>query len=165
MRIGAGMLIALALSMPAALVAPAPSLAVPSGPLPAGFHPTVGVTVETRGGTRQFQVEVARTPDEQTRGLKFRRSLPENGGMLFPIDPVTEASFWMKDTPMSLDILFIRPDGSIASVREHAPPYSTDVIDSGEPVGAVLEIPGGRAAALGIRRGDKVRWQEALGAL
>ncbi len=165
MRIHAAMLIALAVSMPAALLAPAPLLAIPSGPLPAGLHPTVRVTVETQGGARQFQVEVARTPDEQERGLKFRRSLPENGGMLFPIDPVTVASFWMKNTPVSLDILFIRPDGSIASMREKASPYSTDIVDSGEPVGAVLEIPGGRAAALGIRRGDKVRWQEALGAL
>ena len=165
MRIPIAMLIALAVSMPAALVAPAPLLAVPSGPLPLGFHPTVGITVETQGGARQFQVEVARTPDEQTLGLKFRRSLPENGGMLFPIEPVAVASFWMKNTPISLDILFIRPDGSIASMYEKASPYSTDVIESGEPVGAVPEIPGGRAAALGIRRGDKVRWQEALGAL
>lgn len=165
MRIRAAMLIALAVSMSAAFVAPAPLLAVPTGPLPVGFHPTVGVTVETQGGARQFQVEVARTPDEQERGLKFRRSLPENGGMLFPIDPVAVANFWMKNTPIALDILFIRPDGSIASVREKASPYSTDIIDSGEPVGAVLEIPGGRAAALGIHRGDKVRWQEALGAL
>src|SRR5579859_546511 len=165
MRVRVAMLIALAASLPAALFAPAPLLAVPSGPLPAGFHPTVSVTIETQGGARHFQVEVARTPDEQDKGLKFRRSLPENGGMLFPIDPVTVASFWMKNTPISLDILFIRPDGSIANMRENASPYSTEVIDSSEPVGAVLEIPGGRAAALGIRRGDKVRWQEALGAL
>jgi uncharacterized membrane protein (UPF0127 family) len=165
MRIGTAMLIALTASVPAALVAPAPLLAVPLVRLPVGFHPTIGVTVETQGGARLFQVEVARTPDEQERGLKFRRSLPENGGMIFPIDPVTIASFWMKNTPIALDILFIRPDGSIASLHERALPYSTDIIDSGEPVGAVLEIPGGSAAALGIHRGDKVRWQEALGAL
>lgn len=165
MRIRAAMLIALAASMSAALFVPAPLLAIPSVPLPQGLHPTIGVTVETKGGARHFQVEVARTPDEQERGLKFRRSLPQDGGMLFPIDPVTVANFWMKDTPVSLDILFIRADGSIISVREHAAPYSTEVIDSGEPVGAVLEIPAGRAAALGIRRGDRVRWQEALGAL
>ena len=120
MRFRAAMLIALAASVPAALLAPAPLLAVPSGPLPAGFHPTVGVTVETPGGARHFQVEVARTRDEQERGLKFRRSLPDDGGMLFPIDPIAIASFWMKDTRIPLDILFIRPDGSIASVREKA---------------------------------------------
>lgn len=165
MRIRAAMLIALAVSVPSVVVALAPSSATPAGAWPEGLHPTIGVTIETRAGVRQFQVEVARTPDEQERGLKFRRSLPRDGGMLFPIEPVATASFWMKNTRIPLDILFIQPDGRISSVRENAAPYSTEVIDSGEPVGAVLEIPGGRAAALDIRRGDKVRWQEALGAL
>ncbi len=165
MRIGATILATLAVSASVALAPPALHSAVPSGPLPAAFHPTVGVTIETGGGVRQFQVEVARTPDEQERGLMFRRSLPDDGGMLFPIRPVAVANFWMKNTRLPLDILFIRPDGTIAGVKQNASPFSLEVIDSGEPVGAVLEIAGGRAAALGIRKGDKVRWEEAVGAL
>ncbi len=165
MRIRTAFLALLAMSAGVAFAPPASLAAVPSGPLPTAFHPTVGVTIETGSGVRQFQVEVARTPDEQERGLMFRRSLPDGGGMLFPIRPAAEASFWMKNTRLPLDILFIRPNGTIAGIRENASPFSLDVIDSGEPVGAVLEIAGGRAAALGIHKGDKVRWEEAVGAL
>jgi uncharacterized protein len=123
----------------------------------------IAVTVETRGGARRFSVEVARTPAQQERGLMYRTGLPADGGMLFspyPADgsPPREASFWMKNTPSPLDILFIRPDGSIARIAANAAPFSETPLKSGEPVGAVLEINGGKAAELGIAPGDTVRW-------
>jgi uncharacterized membrane protein (UPF0127 family) len=77
---------------------------------------------------------------------------PADGG------PPREASFWMKDTPSPLDIVFIRQDGTIATIAEQTTPYSEVPVSSGEPVAAVLEIRGGRAAELGLAEGDRVRW-------
>jgi uncharacterized membrane protein (UPF0127 family) len=123
----------------------------------------VSLTVQTRAGPKEFNVEVARTAAEQERGLMFRTNIPADGGMIFTPYPADgtgprEASFWMKNTPSPLDIIFIRPDGTIARVAENVVPYSETAVKSGEPVGAVLEINGGRAAELGIAPGDKVRW-------
>ncbi len=113
-----------------------------------------------RSGTRshRFTVEVARTADEQARGLMFRESLGANQGMIFPFDPPREASFWMKDTLIPLDMIFIRIDGTIARIAANTTPHSLAPVGSGEPVAAVLEIRGGRAAELGIREGDRVEW-------
>lgn len=122
----------------------------------------LAVTVHTRAGSHRFDVEVARTAAQQERGLMFRTNLPADGGMIFtpyPAEgPPREASFWMKNTPSPLDILFIRRDGTIARVAENVAPYSEVPVKSGEPVSAVLELNGGRAAALGIVAGDKVSW-------
>ena len=121
------------------------------------------VTVQTKSGPKQFNVEVARTTAEQERGLMFRTNIPADGGMIFTPYPGAgggprEASFWMKNTPTALDILFIRPDGTIAAIAANAVPFSETPAKSGEPVSAVLEINGGKAAELGIAPGDKVRW-------
>lgn len=123
----------------------------------------VQVTIVSRNGPHRFDVEVARTDAEQERGLMFRTNIPADGGMLFtpyPAEggPPKEASFWMQNTPSALDIIFIRADGTIARIAANAEPFSEDRILSGEPVSAVLEINGGRAAALGIAAGDKVSW-------
>jgi len=111
------------------------------------------------GGTHSFKVEVARTENDQARGLMFRESLAPDAGMIFPMDPPRWASFWMKNTVIPLDMIFIRADGTIARIAAETVPYSLDPVDSGEPVAAVLEIAGGRAATLGIAEGDRVSWQ------
>ena len=113
-----------------------------------------------RSGTRshRFAVEVARTVEEQARGLMFRESLGANQGMIFPFDPPREASFWMKETLIPLDIIFIRADGTIALIAANTVPHSLAPVSSGEPVAAVLELRGGRAGELGIREGDRVEW-------
>ncbi|WP_298674651.1 DUF192 domain-containing protein [uncultured Sphingomonas sp.] len=123
----------------------------------------VTVTIEGANGSHVFHVEVARTEEEQARGLMFRKDIPKDGGMLFAPYPAAgggpkPASFWMKNTPSSLDILFIRADHSIARLTENTVPFSEAPIPSGEPVAAVLEINAGRAAELGINEGDKVTW-------
>ncbi|MCM8730727.1 DUF192 domain-containing protein [Hephaestia sp. GCM10023244] len=119
-------------------------------------------------GTHHFEVEPAKTAAEQERGLMFRTDIPKDGGMLFwpyPAGggPPREASFWMKNTPSPLDIIYIRPDHTIARIAENTTPYSTDPIGSGEPVGAVLELRGGRTAELGIGENDRVTWPGADG--
>ena len=93
----------------------------------------------------------------------FRTGIPADGGMIFTPYPASgggprEASFWMKNTPSPLDIIFIRADGTIAHIAENTVPLSETPVPSGEPVGAVLEINGGRASELGIAEGDRVRW-------
>lgn len=120
---------------------------------------TVPLTIKSAKTTHKFLVEVARTPAEQERGLMFRAHIDPNGGMIFPMDPPRFASFWMKNTVSSLDLLFIRTDGTIARIAADAVPYSLSPIESGEPVAAVLEIAGGRAAELGISEDDKVTWK------
>jgi uncharacterized protein len=118
------------------------------------------VTIVSIKGRHVFNVEVARTEDEQERGLMFRPSIPADGGMLFPFHVPRVASFWMKNTQAPLDMIFIRPDGSIARIAENTIPYSLAPVSSAEPVKAVLEIAGGRAAELGIGEGDKVDWAQ-----
>lgn len=122
------------------------------------------VTIESAAAKHVFKVDVARTSAEQQRGLMFRTDIPADGGMLFAPFPADgggpqEASFWMKDTPSPLDIIFIRSDGTIAHIAENTVPFSTDPVRSGEPVAAVLEINGGKSAELGISVGDRVRWK------
>jgi uncharacterized protein len=150
------------------LVAAVLLLAVPgcsgsTGAAAAETAKTVPVTITSAGGTHQFRVEVAKTPAEQQRGLMYRTDIGKSGGMIFapyPPEggPPREASFWMKNTPTPLDIIFIRPDGTIATIAENTVPFSEAPVPSGEPVAAVLEILGGRAAELGIAEGDKVSW-------
>ena len=119
---------------------------------------TLPVVVRTAQGAHRFDVEVARTPQEQEKGLMFRKELAADGGMLFPMDPPRTASFWMKDTLIPLDMLFIHTDGTIAFLKENAQPYSRIPVSAGIPVAAVLELRGGRAAELGIAEGDRLAW-------
>ena len=119
---------------------------------------SVPLTIRTAGGSHRFTVEVALTEKQQEQGLMFRRSLAPDTGMLFPMDPPRTASFWMKNTLIPLDMLFIHTDGSIAFLKANAAPYSREPVSVGIPVAAVLELRGGRAAELGIREGDHVQW-------
>ncbi|MFO1238868.1 MAG: DUF192 domain-containing protein [Sphingomonadaceae bacterium] len=120
----------------------------------------IPLTIKTSTAVRKFRVEVARTEDEQARGLMFRQSLAEDGGMIFPMSPPRFASFWMKNTVIPLDMIFIRGDGTIARIASDTIPYSLEPVDSGEPVAAVLELAGGKAAALGIAEDDVVTWED-----
>ena len=88
----------------------------------------------------------------------FRQAIDPDMGMLFPQPQPRLASFWMKGVLVPLDMIFIRPDGTIARIEANRAPLSPDPISSGEPIGAVLEIAGGRAAELGIAAGDIVGW-------
>jgi uncharacterized membrane protein (UPF0127 family) len=122
----------------------------------------VPLTIRTAAGAEhRFTVEVARTPEEQAQGLMNRASLAPDRGMIFPQVPPRQASFWMKNTLIPLDIIFVRGDGTIANIAENTIPLSLDPVVSIEPVALVLELAGGRTAELGIRAGDRVTWQDA----
>lgn len=117
----------------------------------------VPLTIRSANGDHKFIVDVARTPEQQERGLMFVRSLGGNRGMIFPYDPPQQVAFWMRNTLIPLDILYIRADGRIARIA-NAKPLDETPLPSGEPAIAVLEIRGGRAAELGIKAGDRVDW-------
>jgi uncharacterized membrane protein (UPF0127 family) len=117
----------------------------------------VPLTIQSATGVHNFTVQIAATPEQQEHGLMFVRSLAPDQGMIFPYDPPQDASFWMKNTLIPLDMLFIRADGTIARIAT-AKPLDLSPVPAGEPIAAVLEIAGGRAAELRIREGDKVEW-------
>ena len=111
----------------------------------------------TAGGKRlHYTVEVAATPLEQNRGLMFRTHMARNHGMIFPFVPPRTASFWMENTVLPLDLIFIAPDQRVLTIAANATPYSRDLIESGGVVAAVLELNAGAAATIGLKPGDRV---------
>jgi uncharacterized protein len=112
--------------------------------------------IASKRGVHVFAVEMAVTPDEQAKGLMFRRQLPEGQGMLFDFKVEQPISFWMKNTYISLDIIFIRGDGQILRIAENTEPLSERLVHSGGAVRAVLEVIAGTARKLGIAPGDRV---------
>jgi len=126
-------------------------------------HPESGLdivplVVKSGGKVHNFQVEVARDRFEQAQGLMFRRAMGADEGMLFPFEAPRRASFWMRNTVIPLDIIFVGGDGRILNVAANTVPYSEEQILSEGQASAVLELIGGRAAQLGIKAGDKVEW-------
>src|SRR6478736_798479 len=112
--------------------------------------------IASKSGVHVFAVEMAVTPEEQAKGLMFRKQLPEGQGMLFDFHREQPTSFWMKNTYVSLDMIFIRADGRILRIAENTEPLSTKIISSQGPARAVLEVVAGTAQKYGIRPGDRV---------
>ncbi len=112
--------------------------------------------IASKNGVHIFGVEMAVTPEEQARGLMFRRDLPDKQGMLFDFQREQPTSFWMKNTYISLDMIFIRADGRILRIAENTVPLSEALVSSGGPVRAVLEVIAGTCKKLGIAAGDRV---------
>ncbi len=126
-------------------------------------HPVSGLSVimlKIASGQRThgFQVELAESQEAQFRGLMFRTELGDDEGMLFPSNPPGIRSFWMKNTPLSLDIIFVGMDGRILNIADHTQPYSLESVRSDGIASAVLELRAGRCDELGIKPGDKVTW-------
>lgn len=126
-------------------------------------HPESGLaviplTIRSGGGAHAFKVEVAKTTAEQAKGLMFRTVMGADEGMLFPSDPPRRAAFWMRNTVISLDLIFVGTDHRILNIAANAVPYDETPLPAAGLVSAVLELNGGRAAELGIKPGDKVEW-------
>lgn len=109
------------------------------------------------GGQARFRVEVADAPAERRQGLMFRESLARGAGMIFVFDAPHAASFWMKNTLIALDIIFIHPDGRVARVHENAVPGDLTGIPGGDNIQYVVEINGGMARRLGLGEGAELR--------
>lgn len=120
----------------------------------------VALNIRTSDATHGFIVEVAESSAQQAQGLMFRTELAPDRGMIFPFPEDRVASFWMKNTVIPLDIIYIRRDGTIESIAANTTPYSLAPVRSSEPVATVLEIAAGRAAELGIGPGDTVTWRQ-----
>jgi uncharacterized membrane protein (UPF0127 family) len=112
--------------------------------------------IASKTGVHVFAVEIADTDAQRAKGLMFRKELPEGEGMLFDFHREQDVSFWMENTYISLDMIFIRGDGRILRIAENTVPLSTRIIPSGGPVRAVLEVIGGTARKFGIAPGDRV---------
>jgi len=115
------------------------------------------LTIVTASGPESFQVEIAKDEATRARGLMYRRFMRDDRGMLFEFPVDEPVSFWMKNTYIPLDMIFIAPDGTIVRVAADAQPLSETIIPSGAPCVGVLEINGGLAAKLGVKAGDKVK--------
>ena len=112
--------------------------------------------IVTKSGVQVFSVEMATTEEEKTTGLMFRKELPDGKGMLFDFSPEQQVSMWMKNTFISLDMIFIRADGRILRIAENTEPQSTRIIASGGLAKGVLEVIAGTAKKYGIAPGDQV---------
>jgi uncharacterized protein len=138
--------LALALLLAVALFAPANAGAVER------------LQIVTASGTHEYQVEIAADDATREHGLMNRRYMPPDRGMLFEFDREEPVSFWMKNTYIPLDMIFISRAGAVTNIVADAEPLSERVIPSGPPCMAVLELNGGAAAAIGLKIGDKVRY-------
>ena len=123
---------------------------------PLQTFPVSSLIIETAKGPQHFSIEVATTQQQQEQGLMFRREMAVDAGMLFVFPQVQTALFWMHNTLIPLDMIFISNDGHVADIHERAVPLSDAVIASRVPVRAVLELNGGTADRLGIEVGDLV---------
>jgi len=144
-RMGAAALLAF---VPAVLQAEAP---VANPPLPA-----ITVTLAPGGQIHRYSIEVARSVNEQARGLMVRRTMPRDHGMIFPMDPPRDTAFWMEGTALPLDLVFIAPGHVVQRIAADAKPFDRTHIPSDGPVEAVLELNAGEAARIGLKPGDRV---------
>ena len=167
MRAGSGLVAGLAALLFASCspqAAEAPAAQAAATPEAATTHPVSGleiipVTLATDSGKHVIKAEVAVTQRDQAKGLMFRTEMGADEGMLFDYsDAPGLQRFWMKNTVLPLDLIFISPDGRVVNIIANAVPYSTDPLPSTGISAAVLELNGGRAAELGLKPGDRVSW-------
>jgi uncharacterized membrane protein (UPF0127 family) len=143
------------------LIGMAPALAAcaqsEKAPLDGAGQPMEALSVVTASGTHAFWVEIADDDAERARGLMFRPPLEADRGMLFEFEGAGERGFWMKNTPSSLDIVYIGADGKIVSIASHTTPFSEASLPSNGPASGVLEVRAGRMDEIGAKPGDTVR--------
>lgn len=127
---------------------------------PAQALPRDILVIRTSGGSYRFNVELAVTEEERAKGLMFRQELDPDAGMLFLYNQDQAVTFWMKDTPLPLDMIFIASDGKITQIVRHAEPYSENLIPSNTYIRGVLEVNAGTADRFNIAPGDHVDYNK-----
>jgi len=125
---------------------------------PVSGLPVIDLTVQGKGVRHAFRVEVAATQEQQAKGLMFRTEMGADEGMLFPEETPRQPAFWMKNTVIPLDIIFIGTDGRILNIAD-AKPYDLTPLPAAGLASGVLELNAGRSTQLGIKPGDKVTWK------
>ncbi|GAA0394356.1 DUF192 domain-containing protein [Brevundimonas terrae] len=120
-------------------------------------RPLEPLSVVTQSGEHHFMVEIADDNASRARGLMYRPPLADDRGMLFQFPQASEQSFWMRNTPSSLDIIYIAPDGKIISIARHTTPYSEAPVPSYGAANGVLELRAGRADEIGAKPGDQIK--------
>jgi len=158
-RLSAALLLAMAMLLAAGRASHAQSMQIES----LAHFPRTTLTIKGHGHADRFEIWIADTAQRQEQGLMFVRDLPASQGMLFPQASPQVAHFWMKNTYIPLDMVFVGEDGRVAKIIANAQPFSLGLLSSDGPVSAVLEIRGGEAAQLGIGVGDQVTWKNAAG--
>lgn len=136
-----------------------PSLATP---VQTSLGQTMAISAKAIIAGQEIQLEVARTPSEQAMGLMYRKSLPKNRGMLFPFNPPQPVNFWMKNTLIPLDMVFLHK-GVVKAIATNVPPCTSDPCPTygpGTTIDQVIELRGGRASELGLKVGDRVTIQK-----
>lgn len=118
----------------------------------------VPLSISAGGKVHRYKVEVAQTSAQQAHGMMFRTAMAPNTGMIFPMSPPRPASFWMENTLISLDLVFIGADGKVRNIVAGAVPRSQAPLSSFGPVAAVLELKGGEAERIGLKPGDAISW-------
>ncbi len=146
-------LAALALALSTPIFGTPPALAEAAMLLPVHM---AKLAVDTKTGVKLFSIEIADESSEQERGLMFRTDMPDDRGMLFPLNVTRQAAFWMENTPMPLDLLFVGEDGRVKAILK-GQPFSRAAISPGVPVRFVLELKEGISAKNGIAPGDRLR--------
>lgn len=163
MRIGTMFTGLVAIALAACSPQTATQTTAPTADSVVSVHPVSGLevvplTVISGQDRHDFRVEVARSVEQQRQGLMYREELGPNEGMIFPYKTPAMQGFWMRNTPLPLDIIFVGPDGRIINIAANTQPFSDQSVYSEGAANLVLEIPGGRAAELGIEPGDLVEW-------
>ena len=153
--LNAGRAAGLALILLAGCAQPETTAQPPAAPAASAQYEQL--TIDTANGPVNFEVEIADNDAERAQGLMFRQTLPGYRGMLFDFQEPQRVSFWMRNTILPLDIIFIGVDGRILNIADHTTPYSEEGIPSDGVARGVLEIGAGRAETLGVRPGDRVR--------
>ena len=120
------------------------------------------LVLKTDSGPHSFNIELASSNGERALGLMYRRELPNNAGMLFLYDPPQPITMWMRNTILSLDMIFIGTDGKVHRIESRTEPFSTDIISSDGTVQGVLEVNAGTAAKIGLKTGDEVAFSGLL---
>ncbi len=135
----------------AALLFAAPAVAA----CPNAGLATAPVTFVTATGRHSYKIEIAASPSEQECGLMYRKSMPKKVGMAFPFPEPKRATFWMENTVLPLDLVFVTPDNHVLSIAS-GKPFSRDIIDAGGETANVIELNAGEAKRIGLKPGDVV---------
>lgn len=138
-----------------AVTVPQPLAAREAAVCPNAGLKTMPVTFSTATGRHRYTLEIAGSAEQQECGLMFRKSMPRAVGMWFPFDPPRPATFWMENTPLPLDLIFVGADDRVISVSQGVP-FSREMIDSGGVAASVIELNAGEAARIGLKPGDRI---------